>query len=91
MPSILCQRRVSASGWCDHFVLANPQSAHDDEDAAVAVAESDLADAFAAKRRVGTDAALAMSLKSKGYLNIDGFRRAEDPEAGNQPFDTPPR
>ena len=74
MPSILCQKQVSETDWRDHFVLVNPQSRRADEEAAVAVAEADLAEAFAAKQNGGTDADLAMSLKSKGYLSVTGFR-----------------
>ena len=73
-PSILCQKRVSETEWRDHFVLANPQSRHADQESAVAVAEADLGEAFATKENGGTDADLAMSLKSKGYLSVTGFR-----------------
>lgn len=73
-PSILCQKQVSETDWRDHFVLVNPQSRRADEEAAVAVAEADLAEAFAAKQNGGTDADLAMSLRSKGYLSVTGFR-----------------
>jgi len=73
-PSILCQKQVSETDWRDHFVLANPQSRHADEASAVAVAEADLAEAFAAKKNGGTEADLAMSLRSKGYVRVTGFR-----------------
>jgi hypothetical protein len=73
VPSILCQKRMSETEWRDHFVLANPTAPHHDHDSAVAAAETDLAEAFAAKQDGGTDADLAMSLKSKGYVTVTGF------------------
>lgn len=79
LPSILCKKRVSETDWCDHFVLANPTVSHNDHDAAVAQAETDLAEAFAAKQNSGTDVDLATCLKNKGYTSITGFKiiRAE--------------
>jgi len=74
VPSILCQKRMSETEWRDHFVLANPMAPHHDHDSAVAAAEADLAEAFAAKQNGGTDADLAMSLKSRGYVNVTGFK-----------------
>jgi len=74
VPSILCQKWMSETEWRDHFVLANPMAPHHDHDSAVAAAEADLAEAFAAKQDGGTDADLAMSLKSRGYVNVTGFK-----------------
>jgi len=74
VPSILCQKRMSEIEWRDHFVLANPRAPHHDHDSAAAAAEADLAEAFEAKQDGGTDANLAMSLKSKGYVNVTGFK-----------------
>ena len=74
VPSILCQKRMSETEWRDHFVLANPMAPHHDHDSAVAAAEADLAESFAAKQDGGTDADLAMSLKSRGYVNVTGFK-----------------
>jgi hypothetical protein len=64
---------MSETEWRDHFVLANPTVPHHDHDSAVAAAETDLVEAFAAKQDGGTDADLAMSLKSKGYVTVTGF------------------
>ena len=74
MPSILCQKRLSETEWRSHFVLANPRPPHHDHDSAVAAAEADLAKAFAAKQDGGTDADLAMVLKSSGYVSVTGFK-----------------
>jgi hypothetical protein len=57
---------------------------HHDHDSAVAAAETDLAEAFAVKQDGGTDADLAMSLKSKGYVNVTGFKIIK--EEGNAEF-----
>ena len=84
VPSILCQKRMSETEWRDHFVLANPMAPHHDHDSAVAAAETDLAEAFAVKQDGGTDADLAMSLKSKGYVNVTGFKIIK--EEGNAEF-----
>ena len=74
VPSILCQKRMSEIEWRYHFVLANPRAPHHDHDSAAAAAEADLAEAFEAKQDGGTDANLAMSLRSKGYVNVTGFK-----------------
>lgn len=50
----------------------------DDEDAASARAEADLQEASAAKNLAGSDSELALSLVRKGYVKVDGFRRAID-------------
>ena len=82
-PSLLCQKQISETDWRDHFVLANPQKPCGDEASAVAIAEADLEEAFERKENGGTDADLAMSLKSKGYMNVEGFRVIkEEREAG---------
>jgi hypothetical protein len=73
VPSILCQKRISETEWQDHFVLANPMSPDDHPNSAVATAEADLAEAFAAKRHGGADADVVMSLKGKGYVKVTGF------------------
>ena len=73
-PSLLCQKQISETDWRNHFVLANPQKPCGDEASAIAIAEADLAEAFERKESGGTDADLAMSLKSKGYMNVEGFR-----------------
>jgi hypothetical protein len=74
VPSILCQKRMSETEWRDHFLLVNPTDPHYDHDSAVAAAETDLAEAFAAKQDCGRDADVAISLKSKGYVNVSGFK-----------------
>jgi len=82
-PSLLCKKQISETDWRDHFVLANPQKPCADEASAIAIAEADLAEAFEKKRNGGTDADLAMSLRSKGYMNVEGFRVIqEEREAG---------
>ena len=84
VPSILCQKRMSETEWRDHFVLANPTARHHDHDSAVAAAETELAEAFAAKQDGGTAADLAMSLNSKGYVNVTGFNIIKEEGNGEQ-------
>jgi hypothetical protein len=78
MPSAICYEQVSPGEWSEHFCLVNLTSCFEDEDEALKTAEADLNAAFAVKSRTGSDAALALFLKNKGYLSVDGFRRARD-------------
>jgi hypothetical protein len=48
------------------------------EDAASETANADLQGAFAVKAETGSDQELAAFLRSKGYVSVDGFRRATD-------------
>ena len=77
-PSILCQRQVSEAEWRDHFVLANSETACAEEVSAVGIAVADLEEAFAKKNDGGTDADLALCLKSKGYKSVSGFNIIKD-------------
>jgi hypothetical protein len=56
----------------------NPACCLDDEDEASAIAEADLTEAAAAKRREGSDGAFATVLKKKGYVSVDDFQKAVD-------------
>jgi len=73
VPSILCQKRMSEMEWRDHFVLVNPNALHEGHNSAVTAAEADLAEAFAVKQTGGTDADMAIRLRSKGYVTVTGF------------------
>ncbi|HBA83404.1 MAG TPA: hypothetical protein DCZ95_04845 [Verrucomicrobia bacterium] len=73
VPSILCQKQFSGTDWRDHFVLVNPDAPCKDEMSALAIAEADLGEAFGRKQNGGTDADMAMSLKSKGYMSVTDF------------------
>ncbi len=78
MPSAICHEQTSPGNWSEHFCLVNPTALFDDEDEAATQAEADLNAAAAAKAAGGTDAAFAMSLKEKGYIQLDDFRHARD-------------
>ena len=76
MPSAICYEQISPGQWIDHFCLVNPTHCFANEDEASATAEADLQEAFDAKKRAGQDSELALCLKKKGYVTVDGFRRA---------------
>ena len=78
MPSAICYEQVTPGEWREHFCLVNPTQFFDDEDDASSRAESDLNEASALRAAGGSDADLAMSLKTKGYVRLDDFRRAKD-------------
>ena len=73
MPSIACLKLMRSGEWIYHFVLVNPNQALPDEDQAVIQAGEDLSVAFKLKNRRDMDAAVAMDLKSKGYVSVDDF------------------
>jgi len=78
MPSAICYEQIAPGKWSEHFCLVNLTCHVDDEDEASAVAEADLHEASAVKTRAGLDSAFALYLKKKGYVKVDGFRRAKD-------------
>ena len=78
MPSVICYKAVGDGQWQDHFCLVNPNRCFEDQDAASAAAEVDLVEAQSAKVKGQSDAAFALSLREKGYVNAEGFRRAVD-------------
>ena len=78
MPSAICYEQIAPGQWSEHFCLVNPTHPVDDEDEASAIAEADFREAFAAKVRTGEDTQLAVHLKKKGYVTLDGFRIARD-------------
>ena len=73
MPSLACLKQIRNDEWKYHFVLVKPESVYADEDDAVNEAEKDISESYVVKEAGGTDADLAMSLKSKGYLNVDNY------------------
>ncbi|MFA6101779.1 MAG: SEC-C metal-binding domain-containing protein [Victivallaceae bacterium] len=76
MPSIISYEQITPEKWSEHFCLVNPVQCFDSGDKASALAEADLNDASAAKSDSGSDEDFAMSLKNKGYMKVDNFRRA---------------
>jgi hypothetical protein len=78
LPSVICYEQVATDEWRDHFCLVNPTQCFDSEDEASAMAGKDLNHAAAMKSASGSDADFAMSLKNKGYVNVEGFQRAVD-------------
>lgn len=78
MPSAICYEQIVAGQWNEHFCLVNPTCRVEDEDEASATAEADFREAFAAKTHAGGDSEIAEYLKRKGYVTVDGFRRARD-------------
>lgn len=78
MPSTICHEQIGPGEWREHFCLVNPTALFDDEDEASERAEADLNAAAAAKSAGGSDADFAMTLRDQGYVQLDGFRRAQD-------------
>ena len=78
MPSAICYEQIAPDEWRDHFCLVNPTQCFDTEDDASACAESDLDEAAAARSAGGSDGDFAMSLRGKGYVRVEDFRRAKD-------------
>ncbi len=78
MPSAICYEQVTQGEWREHFCLVNPTALFNEEDDASERAEEDLDAAAAAKSGGGSDAEFAMSLRDKGYVKIDDYRRAKD-------------
>jgi hypothetical protein len=73
MPSLACLKQIRKDEWKYHFVLVKPESVYTDEDEATNEADKDISSSYVIKETGGTDADLAMSLKSKGYLNVDNY------------------
>ena len=73
MPSIVCYKSAPTGEWSYHFVLVNPNHVGPEELQVAAQADVDLSSAFEVKNSSGTDADLAMNLKSKGYVNAENF------------------
>ena len=73
MPSLACLKQTRKDEWKYHFVLVKPESIYSEESDATTEAEDDISDAYAVKEKGGTDADLAVSLRSKGYLNVDNY------------------
>jgi len=78
MPSAICHEQTAHGKWREHFCLVNPAALFDGEDEAATQAEAGLNAAAAAKAAGGTDADFAMSLREKGYVQLDDFRHAKD-------------
>lgn len=78
MPAVICYRRLDDGQWEDHFCLVNPTRSFGTEKTAAGAADVDLMQAQAAKTQSQSDTAFAASLREKGYLNVQGFRRAQD-------------
>lgn len=72
--SISCHKQVRPDEWVYHFVLANPNASFTEELAAVDAAKQHLEDAFAERRRAGSDEALAAYLKRIGYVSVEDFK-----------------
>ena len=78
MPSLACLKQIIKDEWKYHFVLIKPESIYAEEDNATNEAEKDISESYVVKEHGGTDADLAMSLKSKGYLNVDNYNIASN-------------
>ena len=78
MPSALCYEQIAPGRWREHFCLVNPRGLVSSEDEASSVAEADLRGAFTIKSQGGSDSKVAEFLRGKGYVRVDGFRRAEE-------------
>ena len=80
MPSILCYRQTAVDQWKEHFCLVNPECRLATEDEASSIATADLNAAFQTKNEGGSDGDFALVLRNKGYVNVEGYRRAIDPD-----------
>jgi hypothetical protein len=78
MPSLACLKQIRKDEWKYHFVLVKPESIYAEEDGATNEAEKDISESYVVKEEGGTDADLAMSLKSKGYLNVDNYNNVSN-------------
>ena len=78
MPSALCYKQIAIDQWSEHFCLVNPTCLVENEDEASAAAEADFQEAFATKPGAGGEIEIAECLKRKGYVAVDGYRRARD-------------
>jgi hypothetical protein len=77
MPSIACLEQVRHKEWEYHFVIVRPEDLHTEEEAAVAEATRDLNRAFASRSQRMNDVAVAQSLRSAGYVSVEGFEVVE--------------
>lgn len=77
MPSVICHEQIAPDRWVDYFCLVNPTCQTGSEDEASSIAETDLEGAFALRSQGGSDQDIAGFLRGKGYVRVDGFRRAE--------------
>ena len=78
MPSAICYEQIAGGHWSEHFCLVNPTCRVENEEEASAMAAADFREAFATMTRPGGDIEIAEYLKRKGYVRVDGFRRAGD-------------
>jgi hypothetical protein len=78
VPSAICYEQIAPGRWNDCFCLVKPTCHMRSEDEASSVAETDLAEAFALRSQGGSDQDVAGFLRGKGYVRVDGFRRAEE-------------
>jgi hypothetical protein len=78
VPSIACLK-PDRDSWEYHFVLVKPADVFNDPDRASACATADLNDAFSkGKEGGGSDEAVALHLKERGYVAVDDFRIADE-------------
>ena len=77
MPSAICYEQTAPAQWSEYFCLVNPTCCTPLEDEASATAESDLKEAFAARNDGGSDREVAEVLRQRGYVKVDGVRRAQ--------------
>ena len=73
MPSIACLKGSMETGWKYHFVLVKSDINYQKEQEAILHATKDLDYDLEQKQMVGSDQAVADSLKSKGYLSVENF------------------
>ena len=79
MPSIACLKH-DAGSWKHHFVLVKSEELLNDPDIACAKATADLNQAFSKKSESGSDEAVPMYLKSRGYVSVDNFNIVDPDE-----------
>ncbi len=74
MPSIFCYKEVRPNSWEEHFCLTKPDEILDDEDAASAIAESDLSAGHSLTANGGSQQDFALSLRHKGYKSVSDYK-----------------
>ena len=74
MPSIACLKQEREDEWIHYFVLVKPEEIFELEDDASDQSQEDLEEAFRIKFETNSEEKFALSLKNKGYLNVNDFK-----------------
>jgi hypothetical protein len=83
-PATLCLK-LTAGGESPHFVLVNPGKACDNPDEAADLAAQHLDMAFVQRAGTGSDEAMAVMLRTLGYVKVDDYRLVDFQPTGSGP------